>query len=107
MYAAVRQYEMGSGTVSEFMRIVDEGLAEILSGEPGFVAYHVIASGADEVVSVTVFDDEERAIRSNDLAAEFVRERLQQFQLNLTTALSGEVRVSRSGTRTTAGSGYH
>lgn len=97
MYAAVRQYEMGSGTVSDFMRIVDEGLAETLSSQPGFVAYHVVASGADEVVSVSLFDDQESATRSNELAAEFVRDRLQQFQLNLTSALSGEVRVSRGG----------
>jgi heme-degrading monooxygenase HmoA len=95
-YAAIRQYEMGAGSVSEFVRIVDEGLAETLSGQPGFLGYHMITSGADEVVSVSVYDDEESAVRSNQLAAEFVHDRLQQFQLNLTVAMSGEVRVSRS-----------
>jgi hypothetical protein len=56
----------------------------------------VITSGADEVVSVSMFDDEDSAVRSNQLAAEFVRDRLQQFQLNLTVAMSGPVRVSRA-----------
>jgi|SRR3954447_17919849 len=96
MYAAVRQYEIGAGSVKEFMRIVDEGLAPRLSEEPGFVEYHVIASGADEVVSVTLFDDEESAARSNQIAAEFVRDRLLQFQLNLTSAMSGEVHITRT-----------
>jgi heme-degrading monooxygenase HmoA len=99
MYAAVRQYEMGAGSVPDFMRIVDEGLAETLSGQPGFIGYHVVASGHDEVVSVTLFDDEESAVRSNETAADFVRHRLGQFQLNLTSALSGEVWVSRTRER--------
>ena len=41
------------------------------------------------------YEDEDGAVRSNQLAAEFVRDRLQQFQLNITVAMSGEVRVSR------------
>ena len=98
-YAAIRQYEMGAGSVSEFVRLVDQGLAEELSGQAGFVGYQVITSGADEVVSVSVFDDEDSAIRSNQLAAEFVRDHLQQFQLNLTAAMSGEVRISRTAQR--------
>lgn len=97
-YAAVRQYEMGAGSVSDFVRIVDEGLAKALSGLPGFVGYHVITSGADEVVSVSIFDDEDCAVRSNQLASEFVRDQLQQFQLNLTAAMSGQLQVSRSAT---------
>lgn len=96
MYAAVRQYELGAGSVKDFMRVVDKGLAPRLSEEPGFVGYHVVASGADEVVSVTLFEDEESAARSNELAAEFVREHLTQFQLNLTSAMSGAVHVSRT-----------
>jgi hypothetical protein len=95
-YAAIRQYEMGAGSVSDFVRIIDRGLAETLSGQPGFLGYYVITSGADEVVSVSMFDDEDSAVRSNQLAAEFVRDRLQQFQLNLTVAMSGQVRVSRA-----------
>ena len=97
MYAAIRQYEMGAGSVADFMRIVDAGLADTLSGQPGFLGYHVIASGADEVVSVTLFEDEEQAVRSNDVAAAFVRDHLQAFQLNVVSAVSGEVLISRNG----------
>ena len=96
MYAAIRQYEMGAGSVSDFMRIVDAGLADTLSSQPGFLAYHVIASGADEVVSITLFEEEEQAVRSNALAAEFVRDHLQPFQLNVVSAVSGEVLISRN-----------
>jgi hypothetical protein len=95
VYAAIRRYEMGAGSVSDFMQIVDRGFADTLSRYPGFVAYHLIVSASDQIVSVTLYRDEEAALRSSDIAAEFVRERLQQFQLNLTSAMGGEVGVSR------------
>jgi hypothetical protein len=96
MYAAIRQYEMGAGSVGELMRITETELADALSVLPGFVRYEVIASGSDEIVSVTTFDDEESVVRSNQVAAEFVRDHLQRFQINLTSALNGEIGVSRT-----------
>jgi heme-degrading monooxygenase HmoA len=95
MHAAIRRYELGAGSTGDFMRVVAEGLADTLAELPGFLGYHVIASASDEIVSVTLFGDEEAAVRSNRIAAEFARDRLQRFQPNLTSELSGEVGVSR------------
>ena len=95
MYAAIRQYEMGAGSLEDLLRAAAEGLAEELSTLPGFVRYEVIASGGDEIVSVTTFDDQESALASNRVAADFVRDHLARFELNLTSAMSGEVGVSR------------
>jgi hypothetical protein len=38
MYASLRTYRIGSGTVDAVMRRVDGDFAEALSQEPGFVA---------------------------------------------------------------------
>ena len=57
--------------------------------------YEVIVSGEDEIVSVTTFADEESAVRSNQVAAEFVRDHLAGFDLSLTSALNGEIGISR------------
>jgi Antibiotic biosynthesis monooxygenase len=95
MYAAIRQYEMGTGSVADVMRIVNEEFADSLSRQPGFVGYEVVASGSDEIVALTVFQDEQSAVRSNELAARFVSERLAPFELNLVSAMGGEVGVSR------------
>ena len=78
MYAAIRQYEMGAGSARDLMPIIDNELAEVMSGMAGFVSYHVIASGDDEIVAVTLFGEEQDAVRSNEVAADFVRERLQR-----------------------------
>ena len=96
MYAAIRQYEMGAGSVRDLMPIIDSELADVMSGRPGFVGYHVIASGENEIVSVTLFREEQEAVDSNAAASDFVGKRLQRFQLNLTSAMSGEVGVSRT-----------
>lgn len=96
MYAAVRQYELGSGSVNELLQIIDGELADRMSGLPGFISYHVAATGQDEVLSLSLFRDEQDALRSSELAAEFVSDRLRSFELNLTSALSGEVGVSRA-----------
>jgi Antibiotic biosynthesis monooxygenase len=103
MYAAIRQYEMGAGSVGEVMRIVNEEFADTLSRQPGFVGYEVVASGSDEIVALTVFEDEQSAVESNELAARFVGERLAQFELNLVAAMSGEVGVSRFDSRALQG----
>jgi hypothetical protein len=95
MYAAIRQYEMGSGFVADLMPILDEGFANVLRGQSGFIGYYAIASGSDEIATVTLFDDEESAVRSNEIAAQFVRDRLGEFELELTSQMSGEVGVSR------------
>jgi heme-degrading monooxygenase HmoA len=95
MYAAVRQYELGKGSVQELLQIIESELADRMSELPGFISYHVAATGGDEVVSLSLFRDKRDALRSNEVAAEFASQRLQPFELNLTAALSGEVAVSR------------
>lgn len=96
MYVAIRQYEMGAGSLEDLLQTTDEGLADKLSALPGFVRYEVIASGYDEIVSMTTFEDEESVVRSNQVAAEFVRDHLQRFEINLTSAMSGEIGISRT-----------
>lgn len=95
MYAAIRQYEMGAGQVEDLLRAAEDGLPDALGALPGFVRYEVIVSGEDEIVSVTTFADEESAVRSNQVAAEFVRDHLARFDLSLTSALNGEIGISR------------
>jgi heme-degrading monooxygenase HmoA len=97
MYAAIRQYEIGVGSVRDIMDVVEKEFADAIAGQPGFVAYHVVASGRDEIVSVTIFRDEDSALRSNQVAAHFVRDHLGGFDINLTAGMSGEVMVTRGG----------
>jgi hypothetical protein len=99
MYASIRRYRMGAGSMDDAMHIADTELADRLSEEPGFVDYQVMDTGDGTVTSVTIFEDEERCLRSNDMAAEFVREHLRDFQIERLDAFGGEVMVSRAAER--------
>jgi hypothetical protein len=96
MYASIRRYRMGTGSIDDAMHLVDVELADRLAEEPGFVDYQVLDTGAGTITSITIFDDEEQCMRSNDLAGEFVREHLAAFQVERTDVFGGEVMVSRA-----------
>jgi hypothetical protein len=96
MFASVRCYRMGSGSIDEVMHLVDEELATKFVDEPGFEGYQAIDCGDGRIVSVTLFRDEDGCERSKELAAEFVRDRLSDFQVERTEMFEGEVMVSRA-----------
>jgi hypothetical protein len=96
MYASFRRYRMGAGSIDDAMHLADTELADRLAEEPGFVDYQVVATGEDTIMSVTIFEDEEQCLASNDMAAEFVRDHLQAFQIERLDMFGGEVMVSRA-----------
>ena len=99
MYASIRRYRMGAGSMDDAMHIADTELADRLSEEPGFVDYQVMDTGDGTITSVTIFEDEEQCLRSNDRAAAFVREHLGDFQIERLDMFGGEVLVSRAAER--------
>jgi hypothetical protein len=96
MYASFRRYRMGAGSMDDAMHLADTEFADRLAEEPGFVDYQVVATTDDMIVSMTIFDSEDQCLASNDLAAEFVREHLQAFQVERLDVFGGEVMVSRA-----------
>ena len=96
MYANVRQYRIPADQIDETMHLADTELADRLAEEPGFVAYELMATEDGSVCSMTIFEDREGAERSQDLAAEFVRDHLSDIQVERTGSMTGEVMVSRA-----------
>ena len=96
MYASVRTYRVGAGTVDDVMHRIDRDFAEALSREPGFVAYQAIDLGNWKIASMTVFQEEAQAEASNDLAAQWVAEELGEFDIERMGVMGGEVMVSRT-----------
>ena len=96
MYASIRTYRMDRGDMDDLMHRVDTSFADRLASSPGFVAYHAIDCGDGALCTVTVFQDEAAAERSNEAAAEFVRTELAEFRLTRTDVKVGKVDVSRA-----------
>jgi len=97
MHCSVRTYRVGAGTsMDDLAHIVDEGFADRLAGEPGFMAYEFFQAADGTLVTMSVFESEEGARRSIELAADFVREELADFDIERLDAKMGEVLVSRA-----------
>jgi hypothetical protein len=99
MYASIRRYRIEAGSIDDAMHLADIEIADRISEQPGFVDYQVMDTGGGTVTSVTIFDDEDQCLRSNDLAAEFVRDYLAGFEIERFDLFGGEVMVSRAAER--------
>jgi hypothetical protein len=68
-------------------------LVPLLSQQPGFVAYYTLEGDDGSVVSIGVYDSKEEAERSNQIAAEWVKQNSTQFIRKPPRVTQGEVLV--------------
>jgi hypothetical protein len=96
MYASVRTYRFGSGSIDDLMHTIDTGFAEELAQELGFIGYQAVDLGNGKVCTITMFTSSEQAEASNDMAAAWVAENLGEFDVERMGVIGGEVMVSRA-----------
>ncbi|MCK2216278.1 hypothetical protein MF672_021095 [Actinomadura sp. ATCC 31491] len=103
MYAFIRRYRMGTGSVDDLMRKVDRQFASRIgtgaddpSGVPaGIVSYQAIDTGDGTIVTVTLFETEQ-ACRRAAQGAENIRLALAEFQVEEIGTFTGPVMLSRA-----------
>lgn len=95
MYASLRHYKMGAGSIDALGHQVEEEFAPALAQEPGFVFYFALDTGNHTVQTISTFHDKNSAFRSNEVSAEYVHENLSEFELTRTDVVAGELLVSR------------
>jgi hypothetical protein len=96
MFTTIRQYRCDPSAAATVAHRTDEGFADQLASQPGFVAYELIDCGNGDLFTLTVFSDRESSERSTDLAAQFVSEQLSDVELERTGAYTGEILVNRA-----------
>jgi hypothetical protein len=93
MFVSIRKYQNVT-SVEEVKRRVELEFVPLLQENPGFKGYYLIDCESPEagniVISVSIFDDWDSALASNDSAKTFVRSRLAGMQ-ELADAIGGEV----------------
>jgi hypothetical protein len=95
-FGSMRRYALRRGSVGELMHLVDERFADRIAKLPGFVGYHALDCGGGVILSVSLFADQEGAEASDQLALDFVRDELDEFDLERTEVIGGQVLVSRA-----------
>ncbi len=76
MHASIRKYEVDTESVAALKVRVEDGFIPIISKLPGFVSYMIVDAGRGIVTSISIFESEEDAERSNAAAAKWVKESL-------------------------------
>lgn len=96
MFASIRRYRLRRGSMDELTRRVDEGFAEDIGRQPGFMAYEFMDCGEGEIMTLSVFADDDGAEASRELAQRWTEENLQDLEFDRLEALRGEILVSRA-----------
>jgi hypothetical protein len=97
MFASIRRYRLDAGAMDDLLHLIDTDFAESISEVDGFVAYEVLDCDGSEVVTMSIFRDEDSAQASDGMARDWVQANLsQQFDLTMLDTIHGEVAVSRA-----------
>jgi hypothetical protein len=96
VFASIRRYRLQRGSMDELTRRVDEGFAEDVGRQRGFVAYEFMDCGDGEILTLSVFRDADQAEASRELALRWTEENLQDLEFGRLEALRGEILVSRA-----------
>jgi quinol monooxygenase YgiN len=90
MFAAIRYYRAEPPSIDEVVRRVQEDFVPLIRDMQGFVSYFILVPSEreDEIVSVSVFEDQQSAEESNRKAAEWVAQNLSEL-LGPTPELAG------------------
>jgi hypothetical protein len=94
--ARARRYALRAGSLAAVMHKVDEIFADRIQQLDGFEAYHACDCGGGEFLTISVFRDQTSAASSDELASQFVREELGEFDIERTEVFGGEVIISRA-----------
>ena len=83
MFAAIRYYQADPPSIDEVVRRVQQDFVPVIRDVAGFVSYFVLVPSGreEEIVSVSVFEDEQSAQESNEKADDWVRENLSELVL--------------------------
>jgi len=92
MYAVIRQWT-GASELIDAMDSRRGEVEQLISGVPGFVAYHAVRAG-DGLTSVTLCQDKAGTDESTRVAGQWVRENLPAVTLAAPRISEGEVFVS-------------
>jgi quinol monooxygenase YgiN len=95
MFAAIRYYQADPPSIDEVVRRVQEDFVPLIRDMRGFVSYFILVPSEreEDIVSVSVFEDQQSAEESNREAAEWVVQNLNELLRPTPEFASGQVVV--------------
>jgi hypothetical protein len=96
MFASIRRYRLIRGSMGDLASRVDEGFADEISTQSGFVSYEFIDCGDGKILTISLFGEAQQAGASRELAQRWAEESLSDLTFTRIEAARGEVMVSRA-----------
>lgn len=94
VYMAIRKYYILPGASEEFLQRVQEGFVPIISQLPGFIAYHVLQVGNDQMATISIFNTPVGAVESTPSALQWVQEHIAGLIQGAPEVMTGQIRAS-------------
>lgn len=96
MFAAIRRYNIATGSAEAIVRKVNESYVPMVTQQPGFVSYFVLDPGDGTIVSISVFEDRASTDAATRASTEWVRANLGGVIRTAPVIVTGDV-VARAG----------
>ena len=93
-FASVRRYEgIDPADIDDLNQYVIEGFLPLIRETPGYIGYYLLPADEGVLVAVSLFETQEQASSSNELARDFVAENLAPLLPNPPQIIEGRVEV--------------
>jgi hypothetical protein len=94
MYIQVASYRLGSGSIDELVRRIEEGNLPVVRTVPGFLAYHAFDAGDGVVASVLLFKSRSGVEEAERRLAEWIEKTVEEFEVEPLDVREGNVIAS-------------
>jgi quinol monooxygenase YgiN len=81
MFAAIRYYQAEPPSIDEVLRRVQEEFVPLIRDMAGFVSYFALVPSEreDQIITLSLFEDQQSAEESNEKAVEWVAQNLREL----------------------------
>ena len=93
-YTRISTYDVTKGSFDELTGIAEKGILPTFVKEPGFVNYGLVDAGNHKVLSISIWETREQALKSADMAATWVRQNIAD-RVRLVTTHIGDLVLFR------------
>ena len=93
MYTSLRYYR-GNTELADAIVANEDDVRQLISEIDGFKAYYLVRSDQGDTISISVYEDQAGAERSNEAAANWVKENLTDVEISPPNIAAGEVAVT-------------
>ena len=91
MHITIRRYHIHPGSPQRLINLINDEFLPIIRQAPKFISYYAFDEGDGDVSSISLFEDEQSASASNQIASKWVMSHLASLISVPPKIISGEV----------------